>query len=133
MPTEATIPSVSWGEWPIVAIVLFVIFVLGVAFWAVYKDQREWQKIRDDKQIESQHKSNAEMRAWQEQQNLQWQAFLKQQQQPISDVVNALNVLATKVDSGFVRVTERLDAHDSRVEQRVEMASGVAQKRRGLS
>ena len=116
------VPEINWGEWPIVALLLFVIIVFAGGFWKFYEGQQKFQEGQTSKVLE-----------YHERQSREWQALIREQQKPVGDVAHALAELTKRIETGFVSLEDNLDAHDERVERRVTQAEYPGrEKRRGL-
>lgn len=116
-----TLPPALTEQYIVTGIVIFVVFSVGVAFWAVMKEFRKWQTEESEK-----------MRQWQGEQSAQWRSFLTEQRGPVEDLAQAINTLTTRVEVGFTKVMDGITAHDERVEDRIEKASsytGVERRR----
>jgi uncharacterized protein HemX len=113
------VPEINWGEWPIVALLLFVIILCAGGFWKFYQSQQKFQKDQ-----------MTEMLQFQERLSREWQALIREQQKPVTDIAVALAELTKRIETGFISLEDKLEAHDERVERRVSQAEYPGRERR---
>ena len=124
-------PTVNWGEWPIVAIVLLVIIIVALGAWVVIRWLLNWQSAEAAKYREMLSSEAKLNRDWQEKLQSDWKMFMSTQRADDAVVMKELVTAIESIKAGFASLERKVDVHHAVVEEiaaQVEVNNGKTRK-----
>ena len=118
MTDPIKLPPALTEQYVVAGIVVFVIILAALAFWAVFRNQQTWYSQQTEIGRKWQESQQEKLLAWQQKEN---RAFFE----TMTEIVKATDCLAEnvtklteRIEVGFTKVEERISSHDEKSDLR---------------
>lgn len=119
MPADPiTLPPSLTEQYVVAGIVVFVIILAALAFWAVFRHQQAWYSQQIDTARKWQEAQEQKLLDWQQKENRAFFETLMGIVKTMDCLAENVSKLTERIEVGFTKVEERISSHDEKSDLR---------------
>jgi predicted Holliday junction resolvase-like endonuclease len=119
MPADPiTLPPSLTEQYVVAGIVVFLVILAALAFWAVFRNQQNWYSQQSEIGRKWQESQQEKLLEWQQKENRAFFETLSEIVKTTDCLAENVSKLSERIEVGFAKVEERISSHDEKSDLR---------------